>query len=121
MSLVRSHAHPPYPPRVRERTLGEGLCVREHEREPGQIALELRDVGRADEPPVNVRMRHVLKRLLRTYSFRCVGIAGLGAECDHSTDAGPKTASGATIGIADVSEVGTTKQTRQKPTEARHG
>jgi hypothetical protein len=34
--------------------------------------ITLVDAGGADDPPVEVRLRHALKRFSRTYSLRCV-------------------------------------------------
>jgi len=47
--------------------------VRAREINRAGFTLELRDTG--DAVPVEVRLRHVLKRLLRDYAFRCERIA----------------------------------------------
>ncbi len=56
--------------------------------EPRRIRLTLRPEPRQGGPDVWVRLRHVLKRLLRTHGFRCVKIE---TDLDQSGDADPAT------------------------------
>jgi hypothetical protein len=67
---VRSRAHPPYPPHVRERTGGLGKSARADTAE--RWHLELRDTGGAQ--PADVRLRIALKLLLRAFGLRCEAI-----------------------------------------------
>jgi hypothetical protein len=44
-------------------------------RKPAAFVLELRPLTTGWRVPVEVRLRAVLKRLLRTYGFRCVKVS----------------------------------------------
>lgn len=39
-----------------------------------RVTLQLQDEPRPGDPPSSVRLRHVLKRLLRSYGFRAVRV-----------------------------------------------
>lgn len=43
-----------------------------------RFTLLIEDAGGADDPPVAIRLRQALKRMLRGLGFRCVAIAEIG-------------------------------------------
>lgn len=52
------------------------------------VVMELADAGGTADPPFNIRLRSLLKRMLRAYGIRCVRFlpTGTAPPAEESTD-----------------------------------
>ncbi len=71
MKLSLTRAHPPSTPRVCANAPRGGVHARVNMTQPREIwTLDFRAEG--DGPPVEIRVRRLLKRALRSFGLRCV-------------------------------------------------